>query len=128
MDHSWEPSHPLEAVYRARDALQEAVTEQPHMDLTKQDLPSYGRALRATLDNLGDLARLLSEQVDRIDRDRLYRGTLSDHPYEVIDTAVDHLIELRRTLETAARHTESYRSDAEHVHHNTRDEHRPRED
>lgn len=125
MEHRWESAHPLEAVYRARDALQEAATEQANMDLTKQDLPTYGLALRTTLDNLGELARVLSTQIDRIDRDRLYRGTLSDHPYEVIDNAVNHLLALRGTLDTAIRNAELYYSEAEHVHRNVQDEEPP---
>lgn len=125
MEHPWESSHPLESVYRARDALHKAATDQAYVDLTKQDLPTYGRALRTTLDNLAELARVLSTQIDQIDRDRLYRGTLNDHPYEVIDNAVDHLLELRGTLDTAIRETESYRSEAEHVDRNIQDEIRP---
>lgn len=125
MEHRWESIHPLEAVYRARDALQQAATEQANVDLTKQDLPTYGLALRTTLDNLGELTRVLSVQIDQIDRDRLYRGTLNDHPYEVIDNAVEHLLALRGTLATAIRDTESYRTEAEHVHRNIQDEDPP---
>lgn len=119
-----EQSHPLEALYRARDALQEAALGQRQADLAKQDLPSYGWTLRSVLDHLGELTHVLGDQVDNIDRDRLYREALSDHPYEVIDSAVDHLLELRRTLAVAIGEAEKYRSNVQRIHEDVRDEKR----
>jgi hypothetical protein len=116
-----ERQHPLESVYQARDALQEAYSIQLKADLTKQDLPAYGWALQDVLNSLGELARVLAHQIDQIDRDRLYRAALQDHPYEVIDYAVEHMNRLRHALEVATRDAEGYQSKAEVVDRTTRD-------
>ncbi|WP_433868554.1 hypothetical protein [Saccharopolyspora sp. CA-218241] len=124
MGSSPEPAHPLEVLYHVRDGLREATTSQLRADLTKQDLPSYGWTLQSILDNLMELTRVLAGQIDDLDRERLYRGTLGDHPYEVIDHAVDQLRALQRTLAVATRDVATYRSDALHVHRNVRDQER----
>lgn len=109
-------------LYSVRDELQEVVAVQRQLDLTKQDLPSYGWALQSVIAALGDLAATLAEQVDDIDRNRLYQKALQDHPYEVIDHAVEYLGYLRDSLNTAIEDAKGYRSRAEDVHENVRDD------
>lgn len=114
--------HPLEILYSVRDQLQEVTVVQRQLDLTKQDLPSYGWALQSVIAALGDLAATLAGQVDDIDRERLYRTALQDHPYEVIDHAVEYLGYLRGSLNAALEDAKGYRSRAEEVHESVRDE------
>ncbi len=114
--------HPLEMLYQARDELDRAAASQQQVDLTKQDLPSYGRILQAIISSLGELTGTLAHQVQEIDRERLYQRALQDHPYEVIDSAVEYLGYLRRSLAAAIDTAEGYRERSENVHENVRDE------
>ncbi len=124
MGAAGEGQHPLEALYQVRDELQRATAVQKKADLAKQDLPSYGWALQSVIDSLGELVGTLASQVDEFDRKRLYQRALQDHPYEVIDHALEYLSYLRRSLNVAIEDAKGYRARAEDVHGNVRDESR----
>lgn len=109
------PQHPLEAVHQARDALQQAATVQAQSDPARQDLPAYGSAILGTLSALGGLARVLADQLEQIDRDRVRREALRDHPHDAVDHAIDHLNDLGRVLNVAVTDAENYWSTAEHL-------------
>ncbi|RCW46251.1 hypothetical protein DFQ14_102554 [Halopolyspora algeriensis] len=108
------PQHPLESVHRARDALQQATTAQAHADPARQDLPAYGSALLGTLSALGGLTRVLADQLEQIDRERVRREALRDHPHEAVEHAIEHLNNLRRVLNMAVADAENYWSTVEH--------------
>ncbi|MDR7301586.1 hypothetical protein [Haloactinomyces albus] len=114
------PQHPVEAVHQARDALQQAAATQAHTDPARQDLPAYGSAVLGTLSALGELVRVLADQVDQVDRERLRREAFRDHPHEALEHAIEHLNNLRQLLTTAVTNAENYWWTAEHIRADTR--------
>lgn len=112
-------------MYHARDALQQAARDQAQSDPARQDLPAYGSALLSTLSALGELAAVLADQIDQVDRDRVRREALRDHPEAAVDQAIGHLNALRHVLSTAVTDAENYWSSTQHLWANT---HQPSED
>ncbi|MBB5158506.1 hypothetical protein [Saccharopolyspora phatthalungensis] len=111
--------HPIEGVYAAREALDDAATVQARGDLTREDWPAYGSALIGVLTSLDHLTRTLVERIDEVDRDLLFQQALRDHPHEALDRAVEHLRHLRRVLASALTDAQDYWSEAKHVHDDT---------
>ncbi len=111
--------HPIEGVYQARAALDDAASAQSRTDIARQDWPAYGSALMGVLGSLGHFTHVLTEQVDQTDRDRLYRDALRDHPHQALERAVEHLNRLRQVLATAVSDTEQYWWETQHIHDDT---------
>ncbi|WP_017975504.1 hypothetical protein [Actinopolyspora halophila] len=111
--------HPLEAIYKARAELEEAVQAQRHTRLDQMDWTAYGSALVGTLGAMAGVAGELMGQIDEIDRDRLYRQALHDHPHEALERAVEHLSNLRYVLDQAFAQAQGYWSEVEHIRETT---------
>lgn len=114
------PQHPLEGIYRARDALDTAASALLRADVTRLDWPAYGSGLMGVLSSLSYFNRVLVDRIDETDRDRLYRDALRDHPHEALDRAVEHLEHLRQVLTTAVSDVEEYWSEVRGIYDDTR--------
>ncbi len=113
--------HPIEAVHRARDLLEQAASRQDQHDLAENDLSAYGSALSGTLASLEHLTEVLVGRIAQLDRDQLRRRALYDHPDEAIDEAVRHLTNLRGVLNAATAEGNEYWSETSHVRNSVRD-------
>ncbi|QUH02434.1 hypothetical protein HUO13_17940 [Saccharopolyspora erythraea] len=116
------PKHPLESVYQAREALDQAASGLSTASLRRPDWPAYGSALLGVLSSLDYFTRSLVDLFDGTDRDRLYRDALRDHPQEALDRAVEHLRHLHQVLNAAASDADSYWAEAQHIQDSTRRE------
>lgn len=106
----------LEALYRAREALQETVRRQSGLSgSVRRDFPAYGSALQGTLASLNQLTGLLVEQVGEVDPERVQRDARWDHPTVRLERALAHLRQLHTMLSTAVADIEQYWSNIEHV-------------
>ena len=116
--------HPLEGIYRARDALDSAASDLVRADLTRLDWPAYGSGLMGVLSSLSYFNRVLVDRIDETDRDELYRDALRDHPHEALERAVEHLEHLRQVLTTAVSDVEDYWAEVRGIYHDTSSEER----
>lgn len=111
-----EQEHPLEALYRGRDAVgaavsQQARTQQPSL----HELHAFGSAIVGTLAQLGNLSSVLADQVGRFDEQELERATISDDPADKLRVAGTHLARLSDELATAVSDASRYWSAMESV-------------
>lgn len=100
--------NPIEALYRARDALELAAAEQARQaEPTPDQLSAYGSAIVSTLAAAGELATVLAGQVADYDEQRLREQATQNHPAEKLRAALSHLTALQEVLANAlvdARH------------------------
>ncbi|MEV4730039.1 hypothetical protein [Saccharopolyspora sp. NPDC049426] len=108
--------HPLEDMYAARESLDSAVRDCADADLASLDWPPFGAALLGVLGSLHNLAHELTNKLDQVDRDRLYREALRDHPHEALDRAIGDLEKMNGVLTSAMRHAGQYWEEAQQMH------------
>lgn len=111
--------HPLEDMYAARESLDSAMRNCAAADLVSLDWPPFGAALLGVLGSLHNLAHELTNKLDQVDRDRLYREALRDHPHEALDRAIRDLERMNGVLASAMRHAEEYWEETQHIHQDT---------
>lgn len=111
--------HPLEDMYAARDALDRAARRCARTDLTQLDWPPFGAALLGILGSLHHLAGELTNKLDQVDRENLYREALRDRPHEALDRAVRDLEGMTVILDSAMRHVGNYWEEVQHIHEDT---------
>jgi hypothetical protein len=111
--------HPLEDIYAARAALDRAARNCASADLASLDWPPFGAALLGILRSLHNLTDELTNKLDQVDRDRLYRQALRDQPHEALDRAVRDLESMNGILASAMRHAGEYWEEAQHIHEDT---------
>jgi hypothetical protein len=92
----------LELLYRSRDLLGRAVSDQekrakPPLD----ELHALGSVIVANLSQLGHLSSLLAQQVGRFEDEELQRAKLSDHPEDKLRVAGTYLSKLADQLAAA---------------------------
>ncbi|TWF95597.1 hypothetical protein [Saccharopolyspora dendranthemae] len=111
--------HPLEDMYAAREALDRAARNCADRDLASLDWPPYGAALLGVLGSLHSLSGELSSKLDQVDRERLLRQALRDHPHEALERAIRDLQGTNAVLASAMRHAEQYWAETQHIHEDT---------
>jgi hypothetical protein len=92
----------LEALYRSRDFVGEAVSQQErHSRPSLDELHALGSAIVSNLSQLDHLSSALADQVGRIDEAELARAKLSNRPEDQVQSAGAHLRTLSQDLATA---------------------------
>lgn len=116
----------LEALYRSRDLVGEAVSEQDWRSRPSLDeLHAVGSAIVSNLVQLGHLSSALAEHVDRIDQAQLARAKLSNRPEDQLRLAGAHLHTLSQDLATAIADAHRYWAAMQQADVHTRSEYTP---
>jgi hypothetical protein len=101
--------HPLEAMYRARDALDQAAAGQAHTrHLQQAEFCSYGPVVVSTVIALVRLTDLLASQLANHPGDAVGPAALRGDNVAGVGLAVDHLKGLSRDLSVAATDAHRY--------------------
>jgi hypothetical protein len=95
--------HPLEAMYRARDALDQAAARQAHTPHHQgQEFDAYGHAIVSTVIALARLTDVLASQLAGHPEDAVGHEAVRKDTRTELGPAVGHLKDLSRDLSVVA--------------------------
>ncbi len=115
-----ELERPIEALYRARDAVESAVSGQAkEPEVTLDVLDAFGPAIISVLNGLDQLGDVLTAHVTSIDEDEINRLRVSDDPADKVRVAAMHMLWLKEGLRMAISNATQYWSAIEHVDEHT---------
>lgn len=108
---------PMEAVHAARDALDFAAAEQARMENPQTgELTAYGSALVSAIRSMGELAKVLTNQVAEYDTKQIEQEAKKAESVEKHEQALRHLASLCSDLTTASAEANQYWSAASDLH------------